>query len=84
MISKYFRYFDGLSRDGIARLTVTGVLDDTFVVGSGTHGSTIYAMSAQPDGKLVIAGSFAQYNNIQRKNIARLHADGSVDATFDP
>lgn len=38
----------------------------------------------QADGKIIIGGQFTSYNSTLRKNIARLNADGSLDASFDP
>ena len=37
----------------------------------------------QPDGKLVIGGTFATVNGAPRYQIARLNADGSLDPTFN-
>src|SRR5262249_20552779 len=38
----------------------------------------------QPDGKVLIGGSFESVNGVARKNIARLNEDGSLDPSFDP
>jgi uncharacterized delta-60 repeat protein len=45
---------------------------------------TVFAVVAQPDGKLLVAGQFATVNGIARANLARLNTDGSVDAGFNP
>jgi len=37
-----------------------------------------------PDGKVMIAGAFSEYNTVSRKGIARINADGTLDTTFDP
>jgi uncharacterized delta-60 repeat protein len=39
--------------------------------------------SVQPDGKIIVAGSFAIVNGVIRSNIARLNTDGSFDPTFN-
>ncbi|HVU33096.1 MAG TPA: delta-60 repeat domain-containing protein [Opitutaceae bacterium] len=49
----------------------------------------IFALVTQGDGKVVIAGQFGLVAanggiGIPRNNIARLNADGSLDASFDP
>lgn len=44
----------------------------------------ILAMARQSDGKFVIVGSFTTVNGNARKNVARLNANGSLDATFNP
>ncbi len=54
-----------------------------FAEGGGVNG-TVFAATAQPDGKIVIGGRFNSVNTKQRSNLARLDADGSLDATFLP
>jgi uncharacterized delta-60 repeat protein len=44
----------------------------------------VYAIALQPDGKVLMGGGFTNINGTGRNNIARLNADGSVDASFDP
>lgn len=59
-------------------------LDPTFAPLIEAAGGTIWNIARQPDGKLVVGGSFSRINGVLRRNVARLNADGSVDATFDP
>jgi len=47
-------------------------------------GGNVLASIVQADGKVVIGGSFVAVRGVQRSNIARLNADGSVDMSFDP
>lgn len=70
-------------RSRIARLTATGALDASFNPGTGANG-TVLCATLQPDGKVLIGGSFTQVNGVTRNRIARLNADGGLDATFDP
>ncbi|MCX6856166.1 MAG: choice-of-anchor D domain-containing protein [Verrucomicrobia bacterium] len=60
-----------------------GTLDslDANVVGGS---ATVYATAVQPDGKTIIAGSFSSVLGQPRNNIARLNADGTLDAGFNP
>ncbi|MSU25043.1 MAG: hypothetical protein EXS32_14645 [Opitutus sp.] len=48
----------------------------------------VYALALQPDGKLIVAGQFAQLQPggvvVFRDNLARLNTDGTVDFSFDP
>src|SRR5437867_3292553 len=60
-----------------------GNLDPSFDPGTGAD-DVVYAITLQPDGKIIIGGSFSHYNGISRNNIARLNPDGSLDASFDP
>ncbi|NMQ20925.1 hypothetical protein E4P82_18055 [Candidatus Competibacter phosphatis] len=41
-------------------------------------------MARQSDGKLIIGGAFDIVDGVPRRNIARLNADGSLDATWNP
>lgn len=45
---------------------------------------TISDSIVQPDGKVLIAGSFSQVRDAGRVNIARLNADLTLDTTFNP
>ena len=62
-----------------------GDLDLNFVTG-GTAGANgeIRKVITQPDGKILISGSFTAYNGVARNKIVRLNIDGTVDATFNP
>lgn len=72
----------------IARLKADGVFDSNFAVDGGAvlEGGTarITEIARQPDGKLIVAGEFSAINGVARNRIARLNADGSLDASFDP
>jgi uncharacterized delta-60 repeat protein len=78
----------------IARLNADGSLDASFdgpggagngkfLVPIGASGDVVaYALALQPDGKIVIAGYCSNGVNADFC-IARLNADGSLDASFD-
>ncbi len=65
----------------IARLNSDGTLDTTFITGMGAD-SYVYAITLQPDGKILIGGDFTEYNGTTANRIARLNADGTLDTTF--
>lgn len=68
---------------GIARLNADGSFDASFYPGSGTDG-VVYAVALQSDGKVLVGGSFANFDFNARNGLVRLNADGSLDGTFDP
>jgi uncharacterized delta-60 repeat protein len=70
-------------RARIARLEADGTIDATFDPGGGANG-TVYAVALQPDGKILIGGDFTMVQGTSRARVARLEADGTLDATFDP
>ena len=60
-----------------------GTLDATFNSSTGAN-SDVETIAVQADGKIIIGGFFTSYNGTSRNRIARLNADGSLDATFNP
>ncbi|MBE0544944.1 MAG: hypothetical protein IH623_26700 [Verrucomicrobia bacterium] len=59
-----------------------GDVDLSFDTGSGVNGQ-VSAIVVQPDGKIIIGGTFSMVKGLLRTNLARLNADGSGDATFN-
>ena len=47
-------------------------------------GTFVRATAVQPDGKMIIGGTFTSVLGVARSNIARLNADGTLDMGFDP
>jgi uncharacterized delta-60 repeat protein/prepilin-type N-terminal cleavage/methylation domain-containing protein len=67
----------------IVRLNMNGRYDPTFDTSEGVAGF-VHAAAVQKDGKVVIAGTFARFDGVQRRNIARVLGNGKNDASFDP
>ncbi|SDY68516.1 T9SS type A sorting domain-containing protein [Hymenobacter psychrophilus] len=68
----------------LLRLNADGSPDNTFAVGAGASPATFFTVLAQPDGKLLLTGAFTSFNGESTPfGMARLNADGSVDASFD-
>ena len=87
LIGGNFTEVDGVSHDGLARLNTDGSLDASFIANAGESAETseygvVYALVLQPDGKVVIGGYFGQVNGVSHNGLARLNADGSLDASF--
>jgi uncharacterized delta-60 repeat protein len=78
-----FTTYRGVSANRIVRLNQDGSMDTSFNSGAGANNSIRIAM-IQPDGKIIIGGSFTSYNGTAVNRIARLNADGSLDTSFDP
>jgi len=78
-----FHSFNGSLYNGIARLLPNGTVDPTFNPGYGANGAVL-ATAIQPDGKILIGGSFSSYNLTNVSGIARLNVDGSLDTSFNP
>lgn len=73
----------GHHRSRVVRLLANGSLEgvDSFNTGTGANGQ-VYSMLVQPDGKILLGGTFSHFNGVCRSGIARLHPNGSLeDAT---
>ncbi len=87
LIGGNFYYYNGVSRNGIARLNTDGSLDTTFNPGTGfagSFGAEITCITLQSDGKILVGGYFTTFNGTARICIARLNANGSLDTNFNP
>ena len=82
LIGGYFNTYNGIAVNNFLRLNTDGSRDNTFNVGTGADNS-VHAISIQNDGKIIIAGSFAEYNDIPSRTISRINTDGTLDTTFD-
>ncbi|MBV6499235.1 MAG: hypothetical protein CJBNEKGG_01686 [Prosthecobacter sp.] len=47
-------------------------------------GDHVAALAVQPDGKMIIGGSFTSVHGVTRSHLARLNADGTLDMGFNP
>lgn len=71
-----FTTFNEVPAYGIVRLMDDGSVDPTFLTGSGTNSTgSILQCGLQSDGKIIIAGSFTEFNGYQANRIARLIND---------
>jgi len=75
-----------LARNYAARLNADGTVDAVF--NPNTNG-VVYAIAYQPNGQVLIGGSFTTVQPagsapVTRNHIARFNADGTLDTKFDP
>jgi len=79
-----FSSYNGTSRNYIARLMDDGTLDMSFSTGSAAN-DYVRTISIQANGKIIIGGSFLNYNNSNINGIVRLNdTDGTLDNSFAP
>ncbi|MDP3209074.1 MAG: hypothetical protein Q8M65_07985, partial [Rhodoglobus sp.] len=79
-----FYTVNGATRNNLVRLLADGTLDPTFNPTGFGPSNTVNTIVLQADGKILIGGSFANYNATPRTGLARLNADGTLDASFNP
>jgi uncharacterized delta-60 repeat protein len=75
LLAGAFDSYNGVDRWFIARANGNGTLDTSFDPGTGAD-DLIMAMVRQPNGKVLIGGSFVTYDNVGRNRIARVNAFG--------
>jgi uncharacterized delta-60 repeat protein len=90
-----FTYVGNIARTCVAQLNSDGTFDPGFNPGvfSGSPPlqeapissvAAVHSLAVQPDGKIVIGGVFTGIGNAQRRSLARLNTDGSLDGGFVP
>ena len=67
---------------GLLRLSPDDKMDGSFNV-SSDGSSTVIATLIEPDGKILEAGVFNNYNNLNITHLIRLNPDGSFDSGFN-
>lgn len=85
-----FDMINNVNRSKIVRLNADNTIDNSFQINTNAPGNyfsridQIYSLSLQPNGKIIVSGSFEYIldGNI-KVNLVRLNADGSIDATFN-
>lgn len=86
LINGRFTTVNGVARTGIARLNADGTLDTSFTPPALTAlGDPIVdQIAVQSDGKIVIVGRFTSVGGLDRTGVARLHANGTHETSFEP
>jgi len=82
LVGGFFLNYAGSGLDHLVRLNSDGTLDASFNNGNEGPGNAVEDMILMPDGRILIAGNFLTYNGSSSYFIARLFADGSLDASF--
>jgi uncharacterized delta-60 repeat protein len=94
VIGGTFSMVDDVIRIGLARLTADGQVDTSFDGGTSFGGvpqlpfvwipALVDTILVQADGKILIGGSFTNYQGVIRNGLVRINADASIDATLNP
>jgi hypothetical protein len=65
-------------------LTTPGSLDGSFNFGGTGANNFVRALALRPDGRIVVGGSFTNFNSVSRNRITVLEPSGITTATFNP
>jgi uncharacterized delta-60 repeat protein len=70
----------------LMRVLPNGGIDPTFYNNSTVTGNAamLTAVAANPDGSLIVAGSFTTFQGVPRRGLAKTSPDGVVDPSFVP
>jgi uncharacterized delta-60 repeat protein len=82
LVAGEFSHINGVPVRNIARFLPDGSLDASFDAGTGPDGR-VNSLCLDAGGKILIAGTFKMVNGVARRAVARLHANGSLDDTFN-
>jgi uncharacterized delta-60 repeat protein len=82
LVGGVFTSFNGTTRNQLAQVTPTGALGAAFAPAFSV-GAQVFAVLVQPDGNILVGGSFTNVGAFARTNLARvLPADGAIDPSF--
>ncbi|MFO7632272.1 MAG: hypothetical protein R6W76_07030, partial [Caldilinea sp.] len=80
-----FQTAGSAQRERIARFYEDGSLDADFApIADESVDGEVIALAIQPDGKIVVGGTFTAFSGQPRLRLARFWPDGRLDATFVP
>lgn len=83
IIGGWLNKYNGTPTQGLVRITTNGLLDTTFQLNAGLTWGMVNAMAIQPDGRVVVGGSFVAFGPDTVNNLVRVMPDGTRDTTFD-
>jgi uncharacterized delta-60 repeat protein len=84
LVGGRFTHINGAERTNVARLNVDGTLDQTFLNSEAGPNTAVTSIVVQPDGKILIAGSFTEFSGVPRPGVARLLGDAVPTPTPSP
>jgi uncharacterized delta-60 repeat protein len=77
LVAGAFTQFSGQSRNRLVRLLPSGQIDPSFNIGSGPN-ADLQTMEIDSQNRLLIAGSFTEYNGSPYNRIARIQLEGAA------
>ena len=85
LVGGAFTNLAGQPCKGLGRLTPDGSLDGSFNPGVLTQtGAEIYTLAVQPDGAIIVGGTFTKLVGQTRQYLGRLSPYGDLDSDFNP
>ncbi|MFC4475915.1 T9SS type A sorting domain-containing protein [Flavobacterium chungangensis] len=81
LVGGRFTSYKGAIQNRLIRLNSDGSKDTSFDIGTGFN-FNVEAILLQPDGKIIVGGSFSKFQDTTQDAVIRLNPDGSKDQSF--
>ncbi len=78
LVGGFFTAAQGQQVQNFARYLASGKLDPAFNGGQTPNGP-VYSIAVQPNGKIIIGGTFSMVGTSPRRNLARFKTDSTLD-----
>ncbi|UTW63956.1 T9SS type A sorting domain-containing protein [bacterium SCSIO 12741] len=84
LVAGLFTSYNGTAANRLIRLNSNGSIDNGFLtnIGTGFNNNITSEMLLEPNGKIIVAGSFSTFNGSSTNRIVRLNSDGTRDTSF--
>jgi len=81
LVGGRFTSYQGALQNRLIRLNPDGSKDTSFDIGTGFN-FDVEAIVLQPDGKILVGGSFDKFKGVTQNSVIRLNVNGSKDESF--
>lgn len=85
IVGGQFTQIGNIEALNLGRYNVDGTPDKTFGTAPGQElgaNGIVFALTVQPDGKIVVGGNFSTVFGLPRRGVARLNTDNTLDAVI--
>jgi uncharacterized delta-60 repeat protein len=83
LMGGFFMNYGGSGKNHLVRLNSDGTVDPTWNTGGVGPQNQVRDIVLMPDGRILVAGGFVEYNGVQTQAIVRLFANGERDYSFN-
>lgn len=83
LLGGFFMNYAGSGKNHLVRLNSDGTVDPTWNTSGVGPQNQVRDIALMPDGRILVAGGFVEYNGVQTQAIVRLFANGERDFTFN-
>src|SRR5262249_39088252 len=84
LIGGRFKTVGSVARRNLARLNSDGTVDSSFDLAADDTGVPEIQFTPYPSNKVLVNGGFSTLAGAERRRMARLNSDGSLDSGFAP